>query len=199
VMFGAEIYFGGVTDFKTLDALGALHAPAVLAGEWWRLGTSLFLHFGALHLIMNMLALRLLGPFVEFALGFGRFLIVYLLAGIGSMGMVMSFGSGASPEQMTVGASGCIMGLVGATGALMIRGWLRERALSAKRKLVAVFLIIAMQTIFDAMIPQVSMTAHLSGALIGFATTVVLRDRLRTPKRIPLAPTSGPSTTLLAE
>jgi len=60
----------------------------------------------------------------------------------------------------------------------MLRGWLREKALSARKRLGAMFLIVAMQTVFDALVPQVSMTAHLSGALIGFAASLILRDRL---------------------
>jgi len=78
----------------------------------------------------------------------------------------------------TVGASGAIMGLVGATGALMLKGWLRHRANPAKRRLKAVITILGIQTVFDAIIPQVSMTAHLSGALIGFATGILLPDKL---------------------
>jgi len=65
------------------------------------------------------------------------------------------------------------MGIVGATGALMLRGWLRHKALSAKRRLLAIFVIVAMQSVFDAVVPQVSMTAHLSGVLIGFLATMI--------------------------
>lgn len=79
------------------------------------------------------------------------------------------------------------MGLVGATGALMLRGWLREKALAAKRRLVAIVVIVSMQTLFDSVVPQVSMTAHLSGALIGFAATMVLGDRLKPPPPQPPA------------
>ena len=179
LMFAVEIWFGGGNNPEALYRLGALYPPAVRAGEWWRLVAPLFLHFGALHLAMNMLALWLLGPFVEFAFGFRRFLLVYLLAGIGSMGVVMGFAAGPNGKQLMVGASGCIMGLVGATGALMLRGWLREKALAARKRLIAVFLIVAMQSAFDSLVPQVSMTAHLSGAFIGFAATLLLRDRLR--------------------
>jgi rhomboid protease GluP len=98
------------------------------------------------------------------------------------MGVVMAFASGPKEEQLMVGASGCIMGLVGATGALMLRGWLREKALAARKRLIAVLLIVAMQSAFDSLVPQVSMTAHLSGAFIGFAATMILRDRLRIPR-----------------
>ena len=179
LMFVAEIWLGGSTDLDVLYRLGALYPPSVRAGEWWRLIASLFLHFGELHLMMNMFALWILGPFTEFALGFRRFTLVYLLAGIGSMEVVMLFSSGPNGDQLTAGASGCIMGLVGATGALMLRGWLKERALVARRRLVAVVLIVAMQTVFDFLVPHVSMTAHLSGAIIGFSAAMFLRDRLR--------------------
>jgi rhomboid protease GluP len=184
-MFAAEIALGGGDNAETLYRLGALFPPAVRAGEWWRLIASLFLHFGPLHIAMNMLGMWVLGPFVEFALGFRRFVYVYLLTGIGSMWVVMHLGP---PRQMTVGASGCIMGLVGATGALMLRGWLRERALAAKRRLIAVSTIVLMQTIFDSMVPQVSMTGHLSGTVIGFAITLILGDRLRAAARQSSAP-----------
>jgi len=179
LMFVAEICLGGGTNLDVLYRLGALFPPAVRAGEWWRLFASLFLHFGILHLVMNMFGLWILGPFTEFALGFRRFVLVYLLAGIGSMAIVMVFSSRSNEAQLTVGASGCIMGLVGAMGALMLRGWLQEKALAAKRRLVVALLIVSMQTLSDFVVPHVSMTAHLSGALIGFAVTMVLRDRLR--------------------
>ena len=179
--FVAESCQGGSTSLEVLYRMGALFPPAVREGEWWRLITAAFLHHGALHLAMNMLGLWFLGPFVEFALGFRRFVLLYLLAGTGSMAMVLALSSGADAEPLTVGASGCVMGLVGATGLLMLRGWLREKALAAKRRLVLMLLIVATQIVFDSTVPQVSMTGHLSGAFIGFAAAIVLRDRLRPP------------------
>ncbi|HEX7599728.1 MAG TPA: rhomboid family intramembrane serine protease [Polyangia bacterium] len=176
-MFGAEVLFGGSTNPATLYGLGALSPSAVRAGEWSRLAISLFLHWGPLHLMMNMVGLWVLGPFVERALGSRRFFFLYLLAGLGSMGALVALAPPSSAE-LVAGASGCIMGLVGATGAIMLRGWLREKAFSAKRRLAGVVVIVAMQTAFDALIPQVSMTAHLSGAAIGFAIALLWRDRL---------------------
>ncbi len=177
-MFGAECYLGGGENIFVLYRLGALFPPAVLAGQWWRLIMAMFLHCGALHLTMNMLGLWFLGPCVEFAIGFRRFLLVYLLTGIGSMATVLAFSFGDNAEALTVGASGCVMGLVGATGSLMLRGWLRENAIAAKRRLGLALFIVLMEVLVDFMIPQVSMIAHLSGACIGFAITMVLRDRL---------------------
>ncbi len=179
VMFGVESCLGGGTNTAVLYRLGALSPLAVHAGQWWRLLTSVFLHFGAVHLAMNMLALWLFGPFVEFALGFRRFLLLYLLTGIGSMATVLVLSSGVSTYSLTVGASGSIMGLIGATAALMLRGWLREDAHAAKRRLGLMVLLVLMQVVFDSTMPQVSGTAHLSGVVIGFAIATVLADRLR--------------------
>ncbi len=179
LMFVAEVRLGGSTDADVLYRLGAMFTPAVQSGEWWRLIAAIFLHFGPLHLLMNMLALWVLGPFVEFAFGRWRFLCIYLLSGIGSMALVMALAIASRGEQLTVGASGCVMGLVGATGALMLRGWLKEKAQSARKRLIYMVAILVMQTLFDALVPQVSMTAHLSGAGIGFALGMILSHRLK--------------------
>ena len=178
IMFVLEMLSGGSTNGETLYRLGALFPPAVREGEWWRLGASIFLHFGPLHLAMNMLGLWLLAPFVEHALGSLRFLLLYLTAGIGSMAIVLVLSSGPAGAHLTVGASGSVLGLVGATGAIMLQAWFRERALTAKRRFTTMLLIVTIQTIFDSVVPQVSMTAHLSGALIGFLLALLLRHRL---------------------
>jgi rhomboid protease GluP len=174
-VFALEILRHGTTDTQTLIALGAVYPPLVHQGEWWRLFAALFLHFGGLHIAMNMINLSVIGPFVEYAFGFVKFLALYFIAGVGSMFIVLTLSHHHYP---TVGASGAIMGLVGATGGLMLKGWLRHRAHPAKRRLRAIIVILAIQTMFDAIIPQVSMTAHLSGALIGFATAILLPSNL---------------------
>src|ERR1041385_3994819 len=102
---------------------------------------------------MNMINLSVIGPFVEYAFGFAKFLALYFIAGVGSMFIVLTLSHHHYP---TVGASGAIMGLVGATGGLMLKGWLRHRAHPAKRRLRAIIVILAIQTMFDAIIPQVS-------------------------------------------
>ncbi|HEV8541227.1 MAG TPA: rhomboid family intramembrane serine protease [Verrucomicrobiae bacterium] len=183
LMFAFEIKQGGATNGEVLYRLGALYPPVVRAGEWWRLGAAMFLHFGALHLAMNMLALWALGPFVERAFRFGRFLLLYLLAGLGSMLFITFRSIGTHADQFTVGASGAIMGIIGATGALMLKGWLRHQAQPAKQRLIRIIIVVGLQTLLDAVIPQVSMAAHLSGAAIGCATGLLLPDKLVTKKR----------------
>ncbi|HYT60153.1 MAG TPA: rhomboid family intramembrane serine protease [Haliangiales bacterium] len=170
-----ELNLGGSTRLTVLFRLGALVPQAVHEGEWWRLVAANFLHYGVLHLTMNMLGLWILGPFVEFALGFRRFCLIYLLSGVGSMGTTLIWMTAAGGDQILVGASACVMGLVGGTGAILLRGWRQQKARIASRRLVSVLFIVALQTLFDWVVPQVSMAAHLSGLAIGFLTTLFLQ------------------------
>jgi rhomboid protease GluP len=126
-----------------------------------------------------MVNLSVVGPFAERAFGFVIFMCVYFAAGLGSMWMDAM----VAHHHFTVGASGAIMGLVGATGGLMLKGWLQERAHPAKRGLRMILMVLAIQSAFDITVPQVSMTAHLSGALIGFATALLLPNRLISESR----------------
>ncbi len=184
IMFGAQMVLGGSTDMGTLYRLGALHAPAVHEGEWWRLVASVFLHFGALHLCMNMFGVYVLAPFVELALGFWRFLLFTLLAGVGSMWFVFYFTAGGGEHQLAVGASGAVMGFMGAMAALMLKGWLRERAVLARKKLLTLLGVAGMQFLIDSMVPQISLTAHLSGLIIGFLLALIL-ERKPKPAALP--------------
>ncbi len=183
VAFGLEVALGGSTNIETLYRMGALVPESALAGEWWRLLTAMFLHYGFAHLFMNMLALWVLGPFVEYALGARRFMAVYFVSGLGGMaGVVLLRQAGLLDEQILVGASGAIMGLIGATGAVMLRGWRTEQAVLARRRLVAVLVIIGLQTALDALaVMQTSLPAHLGGAVIGFVLTSLLEHRTSRP------------------
>lgn len=73
---------GSTTSVSTLIEFGAKYNPAIMEGEWWRIGSSMFLHIGLLHLLMNMLALYYIGIAVERIYGTWRFSVIYLLAGI---------------------------------------------------------------------------------------------------------------------
>jgi rhomboid protease GluP len=173
--FGLELAYGSSTDSEVLLALGALTAVAVQAGEAWRLVAFMFLHFGFFHLSMNMFALSLLGPFVEVSLGRVRFVIVYLLSGLsGGLYLVLSSPTAAVP---LVGASGCIMGIVGATAAVLLRGYWREKARVASRRLLWVLLMIAIQVVFDLLTPQISFTAHAAGVVAGFVIASLMTHR----------------------
>ncbi len=169
VLFILEIRSGGSTNLNTLDYLGALVPEKIISGEWWRLLNANFLHYGGIHLGTNMLALFFLGKLVELRLGVGRYLIVYLLSGMGAMLSValLSLKNGDT-NIVLVGASGAIMGLIGTLLALSLQVWLQKRnALNAQR-LRTVISIIVLQFILDNLIPQVSFESHLFGLIIGF-------------------------------
>ena len=183
--FLAEMKLGGSTDLTVLFRLGGLAPETVRNGQWWRLVAANFLHFGALHLTMNMLGLWALGPLVESSLGFLRFTFVYLLSGIGAMGIVLTWLLITGRDELLVGASACVMGLVGSTGAILWRGWQQQKARIAGRRLISVLFIVAMQTLFDWLIPQVSMMAHLSGVFIGFGITLLVNRRSANTTEVP--------------
>ena len=167
LMFTAEMTLGGSTNEAALLRLGAGETARIfILGEWWRLLSAQFLHYGWLHLTMNMLALLIFGWVLEERLGRWRYLLVYLIAGAAAVFFAILPLRGH--EIMVVGASGSIMGLIGAYGATSLLGWVRERARLARAQLNTMLLIVFVQTIFDQMTPQVSGIAHLSGALFGF-------------------------------
>lgn len=175
--FVLEMQEGGITDGAVLFRLGAVQPAAVLQGEQWRIITAQFLHFGYLHLILNMVGLLWFGRYLEYALGRARYLGVYFASGTGAMALLVLLNANAAPNTIVVGASGGVLGLLGATAALMLVGWKREGARLAKRRLLAIAFMVAIQALSDFMIPQASFTAHLSGAVIGLLVTLLLPSR----------------------
>jgi rhomboid protease GluP len=175
-MFVAESALGGSTNPLTLHRLGALEFFSVrFAGEYWRLLTSLFLHYGPLHLLFNLYALFIIGPGLEQAIGSIRFGICYLLAGLGSgIGVLLLRLGGLNSAEQLVGASGCVMGLVGVWAGLLLR---HRHTPMAGRRLKNILVIIAIQTAFDLSTPQISMAAHLSGLLTGVMLGLVFAPR----------------------
>jgi rhomboid protease GluP len=181
VAFAAELIAGGATNPEVLHRLGALWPPEVIAGQWWRIFAAQFLHWGSLHLIMNMLGLLLFGPYLEAALGRLRYFAVYAITGSAAMFFVvlLHWHDAAETQPLVVGASGGVLGLVGATTSVMLLGWRREKAQLAKRRLITMASILVMQAAFDFSIPQVSFAAHSAGAVVGVLLTLLLGYRLR--------------------
>lgn len=108
---------GLTADARRLVAWGGNFGPLTRSGEWWRLLTAAFLHGGALHIALNMLALRSGGPLLERSIGSARFLAVYLLtaagAGLGTLAI--------TGYAVSVGASGAVFGVYGALLGLALQ------------------------------------------------------------------------------
>jgi rhomboid protease GluP len=174
--FVVEVLRGGSTSFETLWGMGGMLPSAVGNGEWGRLFLGTVLHYGPLHLAMNMVALLILGPFVERSLGWMRYVVVYVLAGVGAMyGIVVLTRLGVHPDELVVGASGSVMGLIGATGAVLLRGWARERAREAQRRLGFVAFVVVFQVAFDLTTPDISFVGHAGGLIVGFIAASLVR------------------------
>ena len=171
-----EIFNGGWSDPEALHRIGAVEPDAVvLQGEYWRLFTGLFLHAGFLHLAFNLFALYVLGPPLERSIGTIRFLVCYLISGIASSaGVVVLTEIRLVHEGQLIGASGCILGVVGAWAGLLLR---HRHAPFAKQRLANIGLIVAIQIAFDLSTPQVSMAAHMCGLVAGFFLGLLLAPR----------------------
>jgi membrane associated rhomboid family serine protease len=146
----------------------ALFGPAVAEGEWYRLVTSGFLHASLFHVGFNMLLLFFLGRLLEPALGTSRFVALYfasLLAG--SMGALL-----LDPNALTLGASGAVFGLAGATFVIA-----RGRGMDAIAGEIG-FLIV-FNLIFSFVVPRISVGGHLGGLVAGVlcALAIVAGER----------------------
>jgi membrane associated rhomboid family serine protease len=162
-----ELGLGGSTDGRNnrIYEEGALYGPLVANGDWWRLFTSVFLHYGPIHLAMNMLALWFFGAAVEQVLGRGRYLLLYVVSGLaGSAGALLL----SQPTSITVGASGAIFGILGA--ALVLE---RQRTYVLGGSAVG---IIVINLVITFAIPGISIGGHLGG-LAGGALGILALSR----------------------
>lgn len=142
---------------------GGLFGPSVANGEWYRIVTVGFLHSGFLHVTMNLLALFVLGRLLEPALGSVRFAVLYFVALIaGSLGVMLM-----DPGQLTVGASGAIFGLLGASVVAV-----RARGMSLMDTGVGPLLMLNLLITFA--IPGISIGGHLGGLVGGFLVGVIV-------------------------
>ena len=147
---------GSSEDAYFMYTKGAMYAPAVLEdGEYYRLLTAMFMHFGIRHIMNNMLVLFVLGDNLERALGHVKYLIFYLLCGIGS-NWVSMMAHTADTMTVSAGASGAIFGVVG--GLLYV---------------VTIFFSLYLGYTSTG----VDNIAHLSGLVIGIILAIILYHR----------------------
>ena len=155
---------GGSEDAGVLYRMGAMYVPDILEGEWWRLFSSMFLHFGFVHLMNNMVSLFVLGGFLENRIGKARYLALYLLGGLAGnlLGLVIEHSSG--DYVLSAGASGCIFALMGAMVALAL---LRRDLLSGIPP-ARLFVGVVLSFLPGVYSRNISLSAHAGGLLGGF-------------------------------
>lgn len=144
--------------------LGGSFPPLTLHGQWWRLGSSMFLHFGVLHIALNMVCLYQ-ARVVEQLFGRVGFLAIYLLAGLGG-GIASLLASTGS--IVSAGASGAVFGVYGAFGAFLAlrRAQMDNEVWQRTARSIGKFLILNL--VIGLTTKGISLSAHIGGFITGF-------------------------------
>jgi rhomboid protease GluP len=166
-VFLAEERAGGSEVTAVLLRFGASRPAHVRSGEWWRLATALFVHIGPRHLLGNMAALLVLGPALVAALGPWRFLAVYFLSGVA--GNALSY-EVTPPDVVSAGASGAILGVLGALGGQR----LRFAASARYRGWQVIAALLAYLAVAVGAEPGVDTMAHLGGLAAGLVLGLLI-------------------------
>jgi membrane associated rhomboid family serine protease len=181
--FLAEMLGGGsatsLSGSGDLIRDGGINAFAIeVNGEWWRIVTAGFLHAGVIHLAFNMFALYVLGSLLEPAVGTARFLGIYFVSLLaGSLGALI-----LSPNDLTVGASGAVFGLMAAAFIMA-----RHRGIEEVASQIGMFVVLNLVFTFAAS-STISVGGHLGGLIGGgvAALVIALFERRRLSNRLPV-------------
>jgi membrane associated rhomboid family serine protease len=149
---GGDVYGRG----SRIYADGVLWAPFIGDGDYWRLITAAFLHYGPFHLLLNMLALWWFGSLLEQRIGSARFLLLYLVSGLaGSAGALL-----LDPDVLTAGASGAIFGVLGA--GLVMEQFQRDYVFGG-----SALGVIVLNLVFTFSVANISIGGHIGGLIGG--------------------------------
>jgi rhomboid protease GluP len=160
-------------------AAGSNFGALTAHGEWWRLVTALFVHFGIIHLLFNMWALAAFGALSERLLGITSFVFIYFVSGIAANLASISL----RPSIDTAGASGAIFGIL---GALLAVYWRNKRTLPftvVQSERTAVFMFASFALLGGFLYKGIDNAAHLGGLITG----LLLGFTLYRAKRYPAA------------
>lgn len=149
----------------SLFQYGSLYGDATLGhGEWWRVLTSGFLHYGPIHIAVNMFSLWMMGRALEQVCGRGRYLALYFVSMLGASAAVLLFGNPAEYPG-TAGASGALFGLMGAYAIIVLKLRLNPTSL---------LITLALNAFITFGIPGISIYAHVGGLVTGALVAIAL-------------------------
>ena len=168
---------GAVIGFNAplLVRLGTNYTPLTLDGQWWRLVTSMFLHFGLLHLAFNMLALYVNGSVAERIFGSLRYAVIYMASGIGGSVASLLWHSQAN----AAGASGAIFGILGAMIAFFARNEAGVPRSVVKTQLKSAGVFVVYNLLMGASSHRIDNAAHVGGLIGGLITGFLLSRPLQ--------------------
>lgn len=157
------LYLNRFSDVKLLEVGGLVHFN-VVHGEWYRLISSMFLHFNFEHILMNMLSLFIFGKIVESIIGSWRMLIIYIISGLYGNFVSLSFNA----TTISVGASGAIFGLIGSIFVIMYLSKNFNKKMIGQLLIALVVLIV-----FSLFMSNINIMAHLGGFISGVLITLI--------------------------
>lgn len=158
-MIGSSFLTNGA-DTQQLFQLGGMQTLTYNAGQHYRLWSSMFLHASVTHILGNMGSLIFVGNILEDLIGHVRYLLVYLLSGVGSAYLSLLF---LNPNTVSVGASGAVFGV---TGCLLIVTMFRYS--NWKNGVVTALLYTIFINLGVSIIdPSINLYAHLGGLITG--------------------------------
>ena len=172
VLIANGAYQGGQLIYGPVHAAipPGVTAAGVTHGEWWRLITAAFLHYGPLHLGLNMLSLYFAGSILEQVIGRWRYLLVYLVSGLaGSAGALY-----VTPNSPTAGASGAIFGVLGALLVLERRGIIHSGG--------QILMWIILNLVLTFSVAGISVGGHIGGLAAGIAVMAAMTQFRRSPQ-----------------
>ena len=174
VAYGTRMTFGG-TEICVLIDLGAKVNPMIAAGQYWRLFTATLLHDGIIHLLFNLYALYALGPMLEAYVGSIRFTTIYLLGGL--MGSLASY---AWSGSVSVGASGAVFAVIGATTVYFAR-YHRNFGAQGRAILQNMVVVIVINLLFGLGSGYIDNWGHIGGLVGGMLVAWGILPRYQPP------------------
>lgn len=173
VFFTMEL-LGDTESAEFMIEHGGIYPPAILKdGEYWRLLSATFLHFGFDHLLSNMVMLGAAGQILERALGKVKFAVLYLASGIGGSLLSYTLMVLGGDYAVAAGASGAIFGIIGALAWIVIVHKGQYETLTGK----GIALMIALCLLFGVTTGNVDNWGHIGGLLMGFLMGMILYRR----------------------
>ena len=175
-------FTGGSENGQHMLECGAAYAPLILEqGQWYRVFSSMFLHFGAPHLINNMLVLFVLGQRLEPAVGRLGFLLIYIAGGLGGNFISLFWDMRTGDYSVSAGASGAVFAVMGGMIYVIIRHRGRVADLTMKQMLI----MAAFSLYFGFASEGVDNAAHAGGLLCGFLAAVIFYHPRKIWKTVP--------------
>lgn len=161
---------GGTENPRHMLQCGAAYTPLVMDGEIYRIFTCMFLHFGVQHLANNMFLLFVLGGRLERVVGKLRFLLIFLIGGIGGNILSLYLELQSGEYAVSAGASGAVFSVMGA----MIYAVLRQKGKMEDLSVKQILIMAVLSLYFGFTSSGVDNAAHVGGLLSGFILAVIL-------------------------